>query len=167
MLASDDSSYYNILSIDGGGIRGIIPAKIIRKMEEFAYSYVTEKNYTTFKIYSDKKGEKIIAMKDLFDMMAGTSTGSILSTGLSYPKNDNKTNTCTKEPLYFANDLLAIYRDYASTIFKATKLNTIWVVVIWLVTVLICTLIGYKHGKNHFDNEEVLKSLHEFYDKAH
>jgi patatin-like phospholipase/acyl hydrolase len=30
---------YSILSIDGGGIRGIIPAKVIENIEEFAYNY--------------------------------------------------------------------------------------------------------------------------------
>ena len=38
--ASED--YYNILSIDGGGIRGLIPAMIIKHMEEYAYQYVQE-----------------------------------------------------------------------------------------------------------------------------
>jgi hypothetical protein len=32
---------FSILSIDGGGVRGIIPAKVIKNLEEFAYKYVT------------------------------------------------------------------------------------------------------------------------------
>jgi patatin-like phospholipase/acyl hydrolase len=35
VAASDD--YYNILAMDGGGIRGIIPAVILQKMEKYAY----------------------------------------------------------------------------------------------------------------------------------
>lgn len=87
MATNTTEPYYNILAIDGGGIRGIIPSKVIRKMEDYAYEYVTLKNYTTFKIYN-KNNTKLIAMKDLFDMFSGTSTGSILSTGLVYPMND-------------------------------------------------------------------------------
>ena len=37
---------YNILTIDGGGIRGIITATCIERMEKFAYDYAKEKNYT-------------------------------------------------------------------------------------------------------------------------
>ena len=51
----------NVLSIDGGGIRGIIPAMILAKIEE-------------------KTGENISC---LFDLIVGTSTGGILALGLT------------------------------------------------------------------------------------
>lgn len=35
----DTEDYYNILTIDGGGIRGLIPAMVLSHMEEFAYDY--------------------------------------------------------------------------------------------------------------------------------
>ena len=41
----DNSRYYNILSIDGGGIRGLIPLQVIKYMETYAYDYCIEKNY--------------------------------------------------------------------------------------------------------------------------
>ena len=53
-----------ILSIDGGGIRGIIPAYIIK----YAESYLQKKAPVT-------------SIADHFDFIAGTSTGGIL-TGL-------------------------------------------------------------------------------------
>jgi patatin-like phospholipase/acyl hydrolase len=37
---------FNILSIDGGGIRGLIPAQAISHMETYAFKYATEKGYT-------------------------------------------------------------------------------------------------------------------------
>src|SRR5262249_41887491 len=49
-----------ILSVDGGGIRGIIPARILQRIEE-----ETEKHAT-----------------DLFHLIAGTSTGGIIGCGL-------------------------------------------------------------------------------------
>ena len=52
-----------ILSIDGGGIRGIIPARILELIEA-------------------KTGRPIAS---LFDMVAGTSTGGILALGLTKP----------------------------------------------------------------------------------
>lgn len=36
---------YNILSLDGGGIRGIIPAMVIKHMENESYSYAFNKGY--------------------------------------------------------------------------------------------------------------------------
>jgi hypothetical protein len=53
-----------ILSIDGGGIRGIIPALILAQIE--------------------KQTEKPIYK--LFDVIAGTSTGAILALGLTRPR---------------------------------------------------------------------------------
>ena len=84
VLCGDD--YYNILAMDGGGIRGIIPAVILGKLEKYAFSYATEKKYTGFPKYKGREG--LIAMKDLFNMTAGTSTGSILAAGLVYPNKD-------------------------------------------------------------------------------
>ena len=88
-----EEPYYNILSLDGGGIRGLISATCVKLFEEEAYDYCTDKGYNC-PIYPDRPG--VIHMKDLFNMTAGTSTGSIISAGLSYPKNDEG------EPQYFA-----------------------------------------------------------------
>jgi patatin-like phospholipase/acyl hydrolase len=50
-----------ILSIDGGGIRGIIPARILQRIEE---------------------GTGDNRANDLFHLIAGTSTGGIIGCGL-------------------------------------------------------------------------------------
>lgn len=83
----DNSKYYNILSIDGGGIRGLIPLQTIKYMETFAYKYCKEKNYK-FPQYTFDNGTIIndgtVAIKDMWDMLAGTSTGSIIAAMLTY-----------------------------------------------------------------------------------
>lgn len=52
---------YRILSIDGGGIRGIIPAKWLEKLEE-------------------SFGRPL---HECFDLVAGTSTGSLVAAGIA------------------------------------------------------------------------------------
>jgi patatin-like phospholipase/acyl hydrolase len=52
-----------ILSVDGGGIRGVIPGTILAQLEKIL----------------QKKSNSERKLGDYFDMIAGTSTGGILS----------------------------------------------------------------------------------------
>lgn len=81
-----------ILSIDGGGIRGIIPATILNYIEE-------------------KTGKRIGAM---FDIIAGTSTGGILALGLAMRNSDSSSN---HEAEYTAAELVHFYRKHGKKIF--------------------------------------------------
>lgn len=90
---------YNILTVDGGGIRGLIPARVIERMEYYAYEYVLEKGWLekvpkALKKYKYKDREGSIHMSMFFDMFAGTSTGSILAAGLTKPKMQDGKSTC-------------------------------------------------------------------------
>lgn len=85
-----------ILSIDGGGIKGIIPCMILQKIEE--------------------RTKKPISA--LFDVIAGTSTGGILTLGLTVPNQDGK-------PQYSASDILDLYKDKGSQIFPTTPFEDI------------------------------------------
>ncbi len=78
-----------ILSIDGGGIRGIIPATLIAQIE--------------------RRTKKPAA--ELFDLIVGTSTGGILALCLSVADDDGK-------PRYSARELLAIYEKRGREIFS-------------------------------------------------
>lgn len=82
-----------ILSIDGGGIRGIIPACVLNYIEE-------------------RTGQRIATM---FDGIAGTSTGGILALGLTKRNSDMSSN---HEPEYTAAELLHFYRRYGRKIFN-------------------------------------------------
>lgn len=98
---------YNILSIDGGGIRGILPAGILLQVEKYAYKYAKKKGYKV-PLYKDKDGKELDSMhlKDIFDMTAGTSTGSIIAAALAYP---NPEKGKQKEPRFFMQEILDIY----------------------------------------------------------
>lgn len=78
-----------VLSIDGGGIRGVIPAIVLAELE--------------------KRLNKPVAT--MFDLICGTSTGGILALGLV---KDNGAG----EPQYTANDLAKIYQDKGRDIFQ-------------------------------------------------
>lgn len=85
-----------ILSIDGGGIRGIIPALVLAYIEE-------------------QTGQPTSA---LFDLIVGTSTGGILACGLA--RGDD-----TGVPLYNANDLADLYRERGQDVFSGTTWDRI------------------------------------------
>jgi uncharacterized protein len=82
-----------ILSIDGGGIRGIIPAIILN--------------------YIEKKTKKRIS--SMFDLVVGTSTGGILALGLTKRNSDSEINF---EPEYTAAELRDFYSKYGKKIFN-------------------------------------------------
>jgi uncharacterized protein len=77
-----------ILSIDGGGIRGLIPALVLGRIE-------------------GRTGKPIA---ELFDVIAGTSTGGILALGLTCPGKGGR-------PRYTAADLAEMYVKDGTTIF--------------------------------------------------
>ena len=79
-----------VLSIDGGGIRGVIPALVIA--------------------YLEQRTQRRVA--DLFDLVAGTSTGGILALGLTQPSESG-----THESRYHARELAQLYIDKGSAIF--------------------------------------------------
>ena len=79
-----------ILAIDGGGVRGIIPAMVLAKIEEQTDQPIAE----------------------LFDLVVGASTGGILALGLVVP--DRKE---AAQPRYSANQLLGFYLEESHEIF--------------------------------------------------
>jgi hypothetical protein len=91
-----NSSLVTILSIDGGGIRGIIPAYFLNVIEQ----------------------ETQLRTAHLFDFLVGVSTGSILASGLTVPDKNG-------EPKYSANDMLNIYKNDAKAVFTASLTHKI------------------------------------------
>jgi patatin-like phospholipase/acyl hydrolase len=78
---------FKILSFDGGGIRGVLSARILQEVE---------------RQIKEKTGK---ALPEYFDMIAGTSTGSILTAGVA------KGLTST--------EIIQIYKDSGESIFPS------------------------------------------------
>jgi patatin-like phospholipase/acyl hydrolase len=87
---------FKVLSIDGGGIRGIIPAMVLAEIEA-------------------QTGRQIAEM---FDLIAGTSTGGILALGLTLPTDGGK-------PRYAAEDLIGLYEKEGPRIFSRSVAHRI------------------------------------------
>ena len=88
-----------VLSIDGGGIRGIIPAMVIAHIER-------------------KLGKPA---HELFDLMVGTSTGGILALGLSRPGSG-------RQAQFSARRVVKLYEEQGDKIFEYSlwrKLRTV------------------------------------------
>jgi len=86
----------SILSIDGGGIRGIIPTVFLAEFEK-------------------RTGKPIC---DLFDLIAGTSTGGILTAMLTLPTRFGR-------PKYSAEQVLSAYFEHGGEIFHHSLLRSV------------------------------------------
>jgi patatin-like phospholipase/acyl hydrolase len=85
-----------ILAIDGGGIRGLIPAVVLADLER-------------------RTGRRTA---ELFDLIAGTSTGGILACGLTRPGDDGA-------PAFSAADLIGLYESEGPEIFHRSLVKRI------------------------------------------
>jgi uncharacterized protein len=108
-----------VLSIDGGGIRGVIPATILSEIENRTHARIAE----------------------LFDLVAGTSTGGILALGLVKPSAHDG-----DQPQYAAEELVELYAKEGKRIFDRS---------LWHHFVALDNLLDEKYEANGL--EAVLK----------
>ncbi|MBD2043675.1 CBASS cGAMP-activated phospholipase [Microcoleus sp. FACHB-672] len=84
------SNVVKVLAIDGGGIRGIIPAMVLAEIEARTQKRISE----------------------MFDLIAGTSTGGLLALALTKPKKNSN------QPQYKATNLVRMYEEEGEIIFS-------------------------------------------------
>jgi hypothetical protein len=92
----DNKNKLRILSIDGGGVRGVIPAAILKHLEA-----------KLRKLDETKYGD--IRLADYFDLIVGTSTGGLIAAMI------------TTTPPYSAAEVLNFYKGYAPEIFPPPR----------------------------------------------
>lgn len=91
-----DRTSRRVLSIDGGGIRGIIPAMLLAEVEQRTQTPIAR----------------------LFDLIAGTSTGGILALGLTIRGQNGA-------PKFRAQDLVELYEREGAHIFNRSTWHRI------------------------------------------
>ncbi|RJR32341.1 MAG: hypothetical protein C4576_30355 [Desulfobacteraceae bacterium] len=97
---------FKILSIDGGGIRGIVPAAVLTEVERA--------------IRKQMRGSPV-RIGECFDLIAGTSTGGILTCMLLFPDK--------KEPSrarFSASDALRLYMENGDDVFE----RSVWQMIV-------------------------------------
>jgi len=90
-----------ILSVDGGGMRGVIPARVLRELRRRL----------------DAAGERR-TFAELFDLIAGTSTGALLALGVSLRDRSGGER-------YSADDLVDLYERRGKEIFPVSVRSVI------------------------------------------
>ena len=100
-----------ILSIDGGGIRGYIPALILEKL-----SSILENQYGNGNLFS------------VFDIIAGTSSGSLTALGIAAPDKKKGNGGYTDKPGYSMTDIVNVYETCRTDIFPERTLEGLGIV---------------------------------------
>jgi len=126
----------DVLSIDGGGIRGLIPALVLEKIEQDTGRPTAE----------------------LFDLIAGTSTGGILACGLTAPESTSRKTEASPSPRYDAGTLADLYRERGTEIFDRS---------LWRKAATLCGLFDAKYDhtglevvlNDYFGNEPLGNSV--------
>ena len=94
----DSNRSHRMLSIDGGGIRGVIALEVLSKIER------------DLRVLT---GKDDLVLADWFDFIGGTSTGAIVATGLSMGLE--------------VDDLMSLYTERGKTMFKRARfLERLW-----------------------------------------
>ncbi|KAG5232672.1 patatin protein [Salix suchowensis] len=88
--------FITVLSIDGGGVRGIIPGEVLSALES---------KLQTLDVNKDAR------IADYFDFIAGTSTGGLMTAMLTAPNDE-------KRPKFAAEEIVKLYVEQSPYIFS-------------------------------------------------
>lgn len=95
---------YCILSLDGGGVRGIIPARVMAALEERLQEHL---------------GDPETRLADYFDLVAGTSTGGLLTCLALAPRPGQQGRPRS------AREALELYLEHGDEIFRRGIWHTV------------------------------------------
>jgi patatin-like phospholipase/acyl hydrolase len=104
------TSHVFVLSVDGGGIRGIIPALILRELEHRL----------------QRRGRRRKPLHRFFDLVAGTSTGGLIALGLGAPRRTGAARgPVNRNTGLTPDELVDVYQRRGAEIFPRWKFNAL------------------------------------------
>lgn len=121
MLRESTPKRVKVLSIDGGGVRGVIAASVVLAIETELQRRLCDNN---------------VRLAQYLDILAGTSTGCILTALYLVPPTDMpNVQTLLSNPSaqfkYSAHDALGLYLEQAPKIFGTSFMNKLWTLGGW------------------------------------
>lgn len=103
-----------LLSLDGGGIRGLLEAYLLSRLETTVESKINEHFKGTDAPAPD------VRLGECFDVVSGTSTGGIIALGMRV------LDPITHRPKYKMQELLELYEKKGDTIFPVVSTFSGW-----------------------------------------
>nr|XP_024378379.1 patatin-like protein 6 isoform X2 [Physcomitrium patens] len=98
-----------VLSLDGGGMHGIIPARLLAHLEE---------------LLKQKSGDQDARIADYFDVVTGTSVGGLIATML-FTGDENS------RPLFRAEEAWRLMAERGREVFKKVSRSSVWSKLRW------------------------------------
>ena len=111
---------FRILSIDGGGLRGIVPALVLKHVQDLS---VARRARNTVVVPADPASpdDAQFRIQNSFDLLAGASTGALIAAGLSVADRN------IADPRHTIDDLIGVYRNRGKVIFPIkNRLHACW-----------------------------------------
>lgn len=110
-----ESFSFRILSVDGGGIRGVIPALLLERLEALLADSLAAAPSETARRWQGIGSPRIA---DCFHLIAGTSTGGLLAAGLTSTGPDGR-------PKLTATDAANVYTTHGPAIFHSSVIEKV------------------------------------------
>jgi hypothetical protein len=165
--------------MDGGGIRGLIPAQVTDYLERALYKeadrldLITSATSDRSKNYITIGGIEVegrLPLSKFFEIMAGTSIGGIMASALAIPYDgSDTTGTPDREPKFYSDEVTRVGRDMTDYAFDPNIVIVLWAQVIMAVGGISAGFAGAyfcsKYDSADKDRKEAIKIVEEEIDR--